>query len=126
MPFDVKKYVDDLFSDKKHAKKVKKIRKKGKKSGNKKKALKKQFKYLNKAKNGKKKPMSKRAIHMVDHLNQKTVNHVWKKTKNVSNAYRVMQRLDRIEKILTGNKEIPQNSNNNNNSNIHTIHDYKN
>lgn len=125
MTFDVKAYVDSLF-DKKKIKKIRnnKTTKKGKK-----KALKKQFKHINKGvkKIKGKKAMSKRAIRMVDRLNDDSVNHIWNNTYGLSDSYVVMKRLDKIEKLI--NQRIGASTSKPHNKihrgNVHTIHDYQ-
>ena len=142
MGFDVKKYVDDLFDKggytkkqlKKHSKKINKIRGKSGKKG-KRKALKKQFKYMNKMvedgqkRQGKKsrKMISKRGIGLVKHLSDDDVNHIWNNTNvpmynGYANAYHIMHRLDRIESMMANaTKPVKKKRR----SNIHTIHDWK-
>lgn len=143
MTFNVKKYVDNLFTTgyskkelKYHSKQINKIRKKGKKKGKKKKALKKQFKYMNKMiehgqqrKGVKKTPMmSQAAINVMNILNDGAINDVWNNSNvpmynGYANAYHTMHRLDRIESMMaTKHKPKPKPKKR---SNIHTIHDWK-
>ena len=126
MSFDVKAYVDSLFDKKK----IKQIRTGKKTKKGKKKALKKQFKHINKGvkKIKGKKAMSKRAVKMVDRLNDDSVNHIWKNTRNLSDSYVVMKRLDKIEKLIS--ERVHSSSQQSkprkkiHHGNIHTIHDY--
>lgn len=121
MTFDVKAYVDSLFDKKK----IKQIRSGKKTKKGKKKALKKQFKHINKGvkKVKGKKAISKRAMKMVDRLNEDSVNHIWNKTRRLSDSYVVMKRLDKIEKLISQRVDTSQ-PKKSHRGNIHTIHDY--
>ena len=124
MSFDVKGYVDSLFDKKK----IKKFRTGKKTKKEKKKAIKKQFKHINKGvkKIKGKNAISKRAMKMVDRLNNDSVNHIWNNTRGLSDSYVVMKRLDKIEKLINQRINSSQSTKPRklNRGNVHTIHDY--